>query len=345
MILLKKHTLEPKNYFKPEAMGLNLEERNSTATLTLGPEAPEIGINDWLQDDTEPGKGIVWRVKSVRTQVETDTRTVSLEHVIQYLKDRILWGEVTPKTITGKAGDKCTAKQAINYVLGKAGDFWKLGDLCENPSNPYNFNGDTVFSALETITSSIQDAQWEFDYSSLPFTLHIRRPPDGFQGEMRMSRNITNLSIQIDRTRMYTRHYPIGKNNLKIDGGYTGKNESTWGVVCKVETDNSLDTKAKLKAWSLERLSRHCEPLITVTVGGLDLSRDTGEKLDNIRVGRRCRLPLPEYGTTVLEKVTKTSWADKIRDPVKFTVTMANALEDVASIVNSQRLADRKSVV
>ena len=185
------------------------------------------------------------------------------------------------------------------------------------------------------MTGSLDGCQWEYDLGTLPFTLHIRKAPAGFSSEMRMSRNITSLRKQIDRSRMYTRHYPIGKNNLHIDGDYLSRNENLYGVIAKVETDQSLDTKDKLRAWSLERLKRHSEPAVTVTVGGIEMSRDTGEPLDHIVVGRKCRVPLPEYGTTILEKVTKISWGDKIKDPEKVTITMANLIEDVASIVNS----------
>lgn len=335
MILLRGHSLEKKAWFRPEAMGLNLEERNSTATVTLGPEAPEITVNDWLRDDTEPGKGIVWRVKTVSESVETRTRTVNLEHVVQSLKDLVLFGEHGPAAITGdKKATKCTAAQAARYALQGQNE-WKLGDLEENPENPYSFNGENLLSCLETITASIPDMQWEYDLSSMPFTLHIRKQPTGFQSEMRMSRNITTLRRQIDRSRMYTRIYPIGKNNIHVDGDYLSKNEGIYGIICKVETDQSQDTKAKLKAWAQERLNRHCEPLVTDTITGMDLSRATGEALDAITVGRRCRVPLPEYGTSLTERVVKLSWSDKVKEPEKVTVTLANQLEDVASIINS----------
>lgn len=335
MILLNGNSLAIRDRFRPESMALNLEERASTATLTLGPEAPEIRVNDWLRDDCEPGAGIVWRVKTIDSQYDKKTRTVTLEHVIGTLNDLVMFGEVKPGTMAGNSkASTCTARQAIQYILSRQAD-WKLGDVEVNPSNPYSFNGDTLFDAIETVTRSLADVQWEYDMSRYPFTLHIRKQPSGFQSEMRMSRNITTLRVTIDKNRMYTRHYPIGKNNLHIDGDFTSKNEGIWGTKCKVETDQSKGTKAELKAWSLERLNRHCEPLVTVTVTGLDLSRDTGESLDNIVIGRRCRLPLPDFNTSMNERVTKISWKDKIRYPKNFTVTMANLMEDVASIVNN----------
>ena len=336
MMVLLNHNMQALKRFQPESMALNLEERNSTATITVGPDAPEISINDWLRDETEPGKGIIWRVKTVNKSVETQTRTISLDHVVQYLKDYVLFGEVKPGDITGdSSATSCSARQAAGYAMDKQ-SLWRLGELEGSRNAPYNFNGDTVFAALETITSSLADLQWEYDLRSLPFTLHIRRQPTGFQSEMRMRRNITTMKVQIDRTRMYTRLYPIGKNNLHISGDYVSKNERAWGVVCKVVTDQSQDTEDKLRDWAMERLERHCEPLVTVTVTGLELSAATGESLDHIVVGRRCRIPLPDYGTAMTERVTKMSWSDKIKEPEKVTVTLANSVEDVASIINNE---------
>ena len=334
MILLNGHSLNKKNYIQPETMSLNLEERNSTATMTLGPEAPEISVGEWLQDDTEPGKGIVWRVRMIQESVETQTRTVTLEHVINTLKDRLLFGETKPATIAGVDGaTEVSARAAINHAMARQDD-WRLGETAKDPVKPYSFNGESLFSVIETVTSSMGDVQWEYDLSTHPFTLHIRNIPTGFSSEMRMSRNITTLRHQIDRSRMYTRIYPIGKDNLHISGDFLSKNEGAWGIVCRVETDQSKETEGALREWAQERLNRHCEPTVTITISGLDLSRETGEALDKITLGRRCRVPLPAKGETITERVTKLQWADKIKEPGKFTVTLANNTEDIASIVN-----------
>jgi hypothetical protein len=49
MILLDGQSLRIRDRFPVESMPLNLEERNSTATITVGPEAPEIKVGDWLE--------------------------------------------------------------------------------------------------------------------------------------------------------------------------------------------------------------------------------------------------------------------------------------------------------
>ena len=335
MILLNGHSLAIKNRFQVESMQMTLMERQSTASFTVGPDAPTLAVGDWLKDDEEPGKGIIWRVKTVDTQYDTNTRTITLEHIINTLKDQVMFGEVKPKDMSGvNNATTCTARQAAQYIINRQSD-WVLGEFQYSVSNPYNFNSEDLFSALETVSSSLIDSWWSYDLSVYPFRLNICYRSNTVKSEMRMSRNIQTAKKTIDRTRMYTRHYPIGKNNLHISGNYISKNENLYGVVCKVETDSSKETEAELLAWSQERLARHCEPGVTVTVNALDLSAETGEPLDNIVLGALCQMPLPEYNTTIKEFVTKLNWSDKVREPEKITVTLANTLEDVASIVNS----------
>ena len=331
------HELEAVSWFIPETMPLNLEERKSTATFTIGPQAPSIAVGGWLMDDTEPGAGIVWRVKTVEKLFNTDTRTVQLEHIVNTLKDEVMFGEIGPKQITGNSSaTTCFASDAVQYILNRH-SLWTLGTFDANYAlieNPYTFNGEDLLSALETVLSSLPDSYIDYDLSAVPFTLNVKKLDSAIDSEMRMSRNIQTIRRVVDRSRMYTRLYPIGENDLHLDGLYVSQNESTYGTVCRIETEASIKTKAELERWALERLARHCEPSVTVTVMGLELSQDTGEPLDHITINRKCRVPLPEFNTTITEKVTKLSWSDKIREPEKVTVTLANQREDIASIVN-----------
>ena len=340
------HELEAVGWFIPETMPLNLEERKSTATLTIGPEAPEIAAGVWLLDETEPGAGIVWRVKSVESQYNTNTRTVQLEHIVNTLKDEVMFGEIGPKQITGNNNaTTCFASDAVQYILNRH-SLWTLGTFDANYAlieNPYTFNGEDLLSALETVLSSLADSYIDFDLTTVPFRLNVKKLDNTVSSEMRMSRNIQTIRRVVDRSRMYTRLYPIGENDLHIDGLYVSQNENVYGTVCRIETEASKKTKAELTRWAQERLARHCVPSVTVTVMGLELSRDTGEPLDHITLNRKCRVPLPEYGTTITEKVTKLSWSDKIREPKKVTVTLANQLEDIASIVNRMNKASKSS--
>ena len=333
MLLLSGHSLTPARKVPLEAMNLQLKERDSTATMTPA-DMTGISISSWFQDDTDPGKGIVWRVKSIGTAYATNTPTLNLEHAISILKDRVLFGAVTPATITGKStATTCTAAQAVRYILGKQSD-WVLGSFGYSVSNPYKFDGDTLFDALETVTNSLEDAEWTYDMSAYPFKLNIRPRNSTVSSELRAGRNLKTITRTVDKGGMYTRFYPIGKDALKLKGmGYVDKNASKYGIIEKVETDESLDSEEELKRFANERLKLHAEPTVTIDVEGLELSGATGEPLDRLTLGRVCRVPLPEFGTTIEERIVTLTYPDKLFQPTVFKATLANSRSDVTKIV------------
>ena len=286
MLLLSGHSLTAARKVPLEAFSLQLNERESTATITPA-DMTGITANSWMQDDTEPGKGIVWRVRSIRQAYGNNTYTVQLEHAINTLKDKILFGEVKTATMAGRAGaTTCTAEQAVRYILKQQSD-WALGTMAFSVSNPYKFDGESLFDALETVANSLDGCWWTYDFSTYPFKIN-----------------------------------------------FTKKNTAAYGVISKVETDQTIDTKAELKRWSTERLNRHAEPVVTIEVEGFELSEQTGESMDKLRLGRMCYVPLAEFDTEILETITVLQYPDKLFKPEVFKATLANTKRDVTKILS-----------
>ena len=338
-----------KNRFRAEKFQMNLGERDSTATITIGPEAPEIVIGDALKDEDEPGAGIVWIVNKVDTDYVTNTRTISCNHVISLLKNYILFGEQTTATIANSSGaTKVTAKKAMVYVLSFQKHF-QLDNFAkgyENVSMAYSFNGDSVFDAMETISKTLEDCWWEYDLRSYPWKIHIRdRRNNPVETELRLTRNITSAKVTIDKSSMYTRIFPIGKNDLQLSEKYIVDEtaERTFGMICKTQTENSKETEAALREWAKNELKFHHEPAVTVTVSAIELSQATGEPLDHIMLGGICQMPIPGMTNPIKERINKMSWSDKIADPNSITVTMANSRETASQIVASSIKSSSKS--
>ena len=337
MLILSGHSLTASRKIPVESMSLQLKERDSTATLTLGPDAPALSIGTWLQDETDPGKGIVWRVKSIRQAYGQKTTTVQLEHVVAALKDRILFGEITPEKMSGRKGAKnCTAKEAIQYALKQQSD-WTLGTIAYNVSNPYKFDGNSLFDAIETVCASLQDCWWTYDFSTYPFKISFVKKSTELGTILRAGRNLTAITKTIDKTGMYTRFYPIGKDDLHVSGGgYVEKNASTYGVISKVETDQTITTQAELTRWANERLAVHATPVVSIEVEGMELSMQTGESMDGLTLGRQCWIPLQEFSTEILETISEISYQDKINQPEVFKATLANTRNDVTKIISEE---------
>lgn len=335
MILLKRGTLEAIGWIRPESVGLDLEERNSRCVLTLGPEDAKVALGDWMTgEEAEHGKKIVWRVSSIEDQYDNGTRRVTLEHLIQELRDRIIFGELQ---LHG------TAKNALKEILKKT-SYWTLGGCDISETQPYEFDGETLFDAAESVTETLEDAYWDYDMTAMPFKLYIRKQDSAARCEMRPGRNLRTLQKTIDRTGMYTRFYPIGKDELHISGNYVSRNTDKYGIITQTETNQAIDDAGMLKSWAQARLRRHAMPTVTITAGGLDLADATGESLDFFAVNTVCRIPMPEIGETVEERITRISWSDRIRDPEGVTVTMSNKRDDpidLASQIKRETAAAR----
>ena len=333
MILLEGQSLNRARKIPLEALNIQLKERDSTATMTPV-DMTGIGVNSWVQSEDGPGAGSVWRVRSIRSDILTDTPQVQLEHMIGSLRDNIIFGEITPKVITGNSkATVCTADQAIRFILSHQDD-WVLGNFdYPGVSNPYKFDGDSLYDALETVSNSLKDAWWSYNMSVYPFRLNITRKGNAVGSEMRAGRNLRTITRTIDKTAMYTRFYPIGNNDLHIDGDYLEENSEIYGVISKVETDASITTKAELERFAMERLRDHCEPTVTVDVEGLELADATGEPLDRLQLGAYCRIPLPEYGTTILERIVSLNYPDALSNPESVRITLGNNRTDVTKII------------
>lgn len=347
MYKLIGHSLTHGAFFLPESQPMTLTERDSSCTIQLDPEtAPAIGWDDWILDDDWPEGPTVWRVKGIGDAPITDTATYELEHVIRALEGRKFFRAVTPETITGVEGaENCTARQAVEYALAQQNE-WVLGDFDFQKTEPFEFGaGESILGAIEEVTNTLDGCVWEYDMTVFPFVLHIRQRSSDVGSEMRCGRNMSVLKKSVSRGGMFTRIYPVGQNDLHITGDYLSKNENVYGRIDKIETDQTKTTEEGLRAWAQGRLDLHCEPTVSITVTGLELSRETGETLDRIRLNRICRVPLPRKNATILERVTRLQWRDRRKDPESVTVTLANNVRDASSMIRANRTSTTKTEI
>ena len=341
MYLLTRNSLTRGEWFQPDSQSLNWTERESSSSITLGREdVPEISLGDWVLDEDGPAGATVWRVKTIDDQTNAETVTIELEHILQTLEDVSLFGTTTAADMGG--GTTVSAETAARWVLNHQSD-WVLGDFSHSVSMAYEFNGETLLDALETISGTLTNPQWEYDLTSYPFTLHIRVRTDTVTSEMRGGRNLTSLRKSVSRSGMFTRIYPIGKNDLHLTGGYLSKNEAIYGRIDKIQTESSIGDEAMLQAWAQGMLDRHAEPIVTVTINGFEYKQETGEDLDQVKLNAGCRVPLPEYGTVITERIVRVQWRDKIKEPDVVTITLANNQDDVSRILKENRKSSGKS--
>jgi len=343
----------PKRKIPLESMQLTLKERDSTASFVTN-DLTDIEISSWIMDDSEPGKDICWRVKSIEQVYGTGSHKVTLEHAINLLRDRIIWGEYKASDIintvtnsSGSTASTCTAKQALQFIFGGQEDWLLDMNSFEytNVYGAYSFDGDTLYDALETVCGTLEDCEWLMDMSKYPFTFRIRRKLDGAASELRAGRNLRTITKTIDRSGMYTRLFPVGYDDLQLS---TERSKAavedvrhpdrikTYGVIEKSETNTSLDSKQTLNDWALNKLHLNNAPSVTISVEALELSDATGEPMDHFILNRICRIPLPEFGgQTVSERIIELNFPDKIGKPEECKLTLSNSKTELTTILAS----------
>ena len=340
-------SVETETVLYPQKMQLNLRtDGQSACTMTLAPECEDVDIGKIVQLWAPNGDTCIMYVKSRNRDYATGIQTLTLEHVFGLLKDMIVFGEITPPDMTGTATDTTIAvEDALEYLLGQqTAEYFELYVCDFDDEEGWKFTNSDVYSALNSIADSIENCQWEFDFSTFPWSISLVEIPSSSEVdmEMRKDRNVSSVKVNIDRSQMYTRAYPTGKNDLHIDSvnsnvSYVDYNTGTYGVICKVITDSTIDNPTLLKKWAQKQVKRNSVPKITVTVDGYELSQMTGESLDHFRTGLRCRVTVPDLlDDPIVERMTELSWSDCVSAPNHVTCTLANDLKTITGIIFEQ---------
>lgn len=334
-ILLDGHTLNPGAVFWPVSMGIKrMADGLTTMSMTLPPGSPDITLGDWLRVTTPQDEALVLRVTSVkRNTAQGGGVSLAAEHAFGILKDSVTGAKINEEQAAMSAGDALRALFAAQKE-----PIWTL-DRCDfTEALPWSFPNASIYNNLQALTESLEEPQWEFDMSALPFKASLVKRPTSPACEMRLSRNISTISITVDRTGMYTRLYPVGMNELGIsavNGGvpYIERNTSQYGVIEETVTNSAIDNDAALLAWAGAQLARNCVPAVSISITGREISKRTGVPMDRLVVGTVCRVALPEEHLTVAARITTVEWKDAVADEESVDVTLANEHRTVQGIL------------
>lgn len=334
-ILLDGHTLNPGAVLWPVSMGIKrMADGLTTVSMTLPPGSPDITLGDWLRVTTPQDEALVLRVTSVkRNTAQGGGVSLAAEHAFGILKDSVTGAKINEEQAAISAGDALRALFAAQKE-----PIWTL-DRCDfTEALPWSFPNASIYNNLQTLTESLEEPQWEFDMSALPFKASLVKRPTSPSCEMRLSRNISTISITVDRTGMYTRLYPVGMNEMGIsavNGGvpYIERNTSQYDVIEETVTNSAIDNDAALLAWAGAQLARNCVPAVTISITGREISKRTGVPMDRLVVGTVCRVALPEERLTVAARITTVEWKDAVADEESVDVTLANEHRTVQGIL------------
>lgn len=246
--------------------------------------------------------------------------------------------------IGGVTGDVQKQFEAVGQSLIDAAHnqstHWQFGESDFVESFGYTFDNVNLFDAMLSLPDKLQSPyMWEFDQSAEPWRLNLRKLHDKNLSELRMSRNLSALSTSVNVDDVVTCVFPVGADGLTIEAVNDGlpyildegKAEIYGHREAVIETQDT-DASALYES-GLRELEKHGEAQVSVKVSALELSRMTGEPLDALEIGKMCRIPLPEIGTTVEEYIVSMAWSNVYGAPERVNVTLANSSKTASGFI------------
>lgn len=306
---------------EPISLALDVQMQSlSTATLVVTDDVTVIA-GQYIELFTAKGSAGIYRVQQVEQEPGNVLR-VSLEHGIVSMADNI---------IPQKIKEKRTPAAEVLTLIMENQSMWQLGshDFTEDDLLTWSCDYSNVYESLTNLISEFPDRVMTYDQSAIPWTMSIVRVSDDTASECRLTRNMTSLLIETDRTELCTRLYiPQGEKDPIILDADT---QDTWGIVSRrFEGDSKIATEDKIKLGE-KYLREHKDPKMVVSIDAIDLSAATGESMDAFHVGKICRVCLPDYAQTIKQRIVAVSYPDVYGDPDHVTITMADEAETASA--------------
>lgn len=284
----------------------------STAEMVLpeGECAAETG--QFVELYTSHGSAGIFRVQ----QAEQDYGgrvTLALEHGLTTLGDGIMPGE------SEQSG---TTRQLLADILAcQPQTMWQLGTVAVPDSRTLTWKCDhsNLLESLCSLMDELTGYRLTYDQSVFPWVLNVEALTDDDGCECRLSRNLSSLRVEEDRSELCTRLYVNGLAS-PLDADTIG----TYGVVTRyMDADPDIGPD-ELTKQGRAYLEAHKTPAVSVTMDAVDWYEATGEPFDRFTLGKVCRVCLPDYGRTIRQRVIGLSWPDVYGQPDQVTVKLAS---------------------
>ncbi len=311
-------TLRPVGTLSPISLSIQLNLSSlSTASMIL-PPGQGIAVGQFVRLFTQQGSAGIFRVEQVE---QGDVTRVALAHGLVTLADGLF--QVEQESIT------LAAPGLFRDILSRQ-QRWQAGTIAlpEEQLVTCQAGAATLLEALWALMTALPGYRLVFDQDTTPWMLHVLPLTQEDLCECRLTRNLQSLTIETDRRELCTQLYLPGMEQpLEAD------TLAQWGPVARrLEADSGL-TEEELLQRGRQFLAQHKDPLITVTLDALDLSRLTGSTLDSFRLGVPCRVCLPEEHTAITQRVVGLSWPDALGAPEQVRITLANRPKSAASLL------------
>lgn len=304
----------------------------STAEMTLPQDQPTPMVRGFVEIYDQNGSKGVFRVAAVRTDYG-QMHTVSLEHGICTLEDC---------TAPEEAELSGSMRAILATILSWQHDvWWQLGDVDvpEDAAFALSAGNQIALQALIDAAALCYGYALAFDQTTSPWTLHLRALPAEVTSECRLARNVSSVGIAWDESELCTRV----TSSLLENGYMDGPTVSEWGVISRpldVTEDATAEAAAQLAA---EYLDAHKDPRISVEIDALELGALTGEQYDSFALGGLCRVALPDWGVTAIERIVSAYRPDVYGAPEEVQLTLSTMVRSTQASLAGLRSSMARS--
>lgn len=310
------------------SINLNIDPL-STAEMQVPAFAPVVSVDDFVELFSPYGSVGIFRVYRTDETVGR-SKQCELRHGIVTLADDIVTAGNAIQAPVGQVFASLFAMQSkIRWVMGR----------CEVPEDleiVLQRDHQNLLAALSDLTAKLPDGYyWDFDQTVSPWEANLVSVGNDTPCEFRFARNLESVTVTVDRDSRCTRVYAygagegeerIGLQSLIGTPYLDADNIDDAGVIAKSFTQNDIYDALTLRDVAQRYLDRHKEPDVSIQANAIDLSRATGLSFDRFHLGKLCRLPLNDYGFSMMEKVVSIKWRDVVGSPMAVEATLANRL-------------------
>ena len=325
----------------------------SKASMTLPEGAPDVKMHDLIEVFTLNGSAGIFRVTGIRKNYRKETE-IELNHAVDILNDTVYPGNPAgDEEFDGTVGAflaECMTAQSrkldgVNY--------WQLGTVEDTGHWHKKIAYANLYELVTEVGKKHENFMFTFDFSTWPWTMNFVARDRAVLSEFRLKRNMESCEVNLDDSELCTRLYlsVTGDSQVTENGRPAGKRsgqtyytfndtdaQAVWGIVEKsagIKTSEDPDTSA----WVADYFERHNSPAVQIEISGAELYSLTGVSIDEMHLGRICRVALPEYAAVFNERIITVEYPDLIRTPMKVNVSLANkrlTAEDAIAAVKKE---------
>lgn len=301
----------------------------STASISLLQEEA-LPPRSYVELYTPYGSAGMFRVRNPRDAYGDDTTSAELEHMISEVGDYVVKEEISEMVPAAQA-----IARLFHYYEGRV---WALGDIEQIGFDEVavEIDHESVLDGILDIMSQCPDCYLQFDFSQQPWRINVARKSSTVVAEGRLSRNVASATVSYDDTELITRLWYKDYTNSD-EGEWTFIDSETiedYGIIeGKVSTSADMTDAEKWRTIETY-LYEHRHPSVSITIQAAELSRITGERMDQFRIGDRMRIALPDYNFRESEIITKVEWSDVINAPNSVNLTLGDEEDTVVKYLH-----------